>query len=295
MPMSFPYIFEDPYIATSANLVGIWHQFPRDSVMSQNKDLSGSSVGTADIGVIALQLRLAITEKLAFIATKDGIGFLNTEGDSIINDDTGFFNVAAGFKYAAWQWREGNASAIVTPSLRYEIPLGNRDVFQGAGDGILIPAVSTAYQNGNWHVIAGLGGHAPIDDDKNGSNIFYNLHVDHAFPTGNETVPFVVPFIELSGIVYTGNGDGSQKVNSKAGTLPVGVATSALGLSPFEGADVVNLGQDNVRGNDIMTMAWGVRLPIRDCLSLGVSYEIPISNRKDIFEQRVTTMLTWEM
>ena len=284
MPMSFPYIFEDPYIATGANLVGIWHQFPNDSVM-----LGG------DLGVVALQLRLAITERLAFIATKDGFGILKPDGSSVVEDDTGFFNITAGLKYAVWQWDDDDSSGILTPSLRYEAPTGSRSVFQGEGDGLVIPALSGAYQHGNWHLIGGVGGHIPIDGDVNGSNVFYNLHVDHAFPTGHETFRFIVPFIELSGIYYTGEGDGSQKVKSELGTVPIGATVSVLGFRPFEGVDVANLGQDDVRGNDIMTMAWGVRIPIGDCLSFGLSYEIPISSREDLFEERVTTMLTWEM
>lgn len=246
------------------------------------------------MGVLALQARLAITERLAFIATKDGIGFYRPDR-SIIRDDNGFFNITAGLKYALWQWSDGDESAIFTPSLRYEIPSGSREVYQGSGDGIMIPALSGAYQNGNWHVITGVGGHAPLDHDKNGSNFFYNLHIDHAFPTGNKTFRFIVPFIELSGIRYTGDGDGSQKAKTKLGTVTVKTATNLLGLSPFEGIDVANLGADRVRGNDFVTMAWGVRVPIGDSVNFGFSYERPLSNAKDLFDQRITAMLTWEL
>lgn len=283
MPMSFPYLFEDPYIGTGLNLVGIWHQFPNDSIMQGG-----------DMKVLALQARLAITDRLAFIATKDGYAFTDPD-NPLLDDEQGSFNITAGFKYAVWEWSDEHSSAILTPSLRYEIPMGNRRVYQGAGDGTFIPAVSGAYQHGNWHVVGDLGGQAPIDRDENSSSLFYNLHVDHSFPTGFERVDFIVPFIELSGIVYTGNGDGSQKVKTNIGTLSIGDATAALGLSPFEGVDVINLGSNNVRGNNIMTMAWGVRLPLGDGLNLGLSYERPISNRKDLWEQRATAMLTWEM
>jgi hypothetical protein len=36
-------------------------------------------------------------------------------------------------------------------------------------------------------------------------------------------------------------------------------------------------------------------MPLDYGLSVGASYERPISNKKDIFEQRVTFMLTWEL
>ena len=32
MPMSAPYIFEDPYIQTGLNFVGIWHEFTEESI-----------------------------------------------------------------------------------------------------------------------------------------------------------------------------------------------------------------------------------------------------------------------
>jgi hypothetical protein len=283
MPMSFPYIFEDPYIQSGLNFVGIWHEFPSKSVFSSGQ-----------LGVMALQIRLALTEKLAFIATKDGLGFLDPDRASPIPHSTGLFNMTMGFKYAAWEWQDENRSAIITPSLRYEIPLGQRNMFQGHGSGLLIPAVTGAYQHGGWHVILGLGGHAPLENDDYSSNFFWNLHADHSFELAGsslETLPFthIAPFIELNAIHWTSSGNGSRWVKTKGGRAQIRVAPG------FEGVDVVNLGNRNVTGNDYVTMAWGVRLPMNSQLSLGLSYERALSNRKDLTEQRLTTMVTWEM
>ncbi len=278
MPMSFPYLFEDPYITSGVNFVGIWHEFPDDSVFMGGQ-----------IGVLALQIRLAITERLAFIATKDGYAFLDSD-NPLIRDDEGFFNLGLGFKYAAWTWQGENQSAIVTPSLRYEIPSGQQDVLQGTqGDGILIPAVSWAYQHGNWHVVSALGGNAPLDDEKNSSNLFYNFHVDHSFPVGGDVLRFIVPFIELSGIHWAGSGDGSRNVKTTIGGVPIGAAAPG-----FEGVDVINLGNSNVKGNEFITMGWGVRLPLAWGLDVGASYERPLTDREDLWEQRVTLNVTWE-
>lgn len=285
MPMSFPFLFEDPYITTGTNAVGVWHEFPDASVF-----------GDGDISVLALQARLAITDRLAFIATKDGFGWIDSHNQALIPDSEGFFNIAAGFKYAAWTWEDGDAGAILTPSLRYEIPIGEKDVYQGGDDdkGILIPALSAGYHNGGWHVLADLGGQWGIDRDVSGSSLFYNVHVDHAFPV-SETgrVRFLVPFIELNGIHYVRSGDGSRLVDT---SLPVGsVPLSAAPVAPFEGVDVINLGADRMAGADLVTMAWGLRVPVGEGLSFGASYERPLSTRKDIFEQRVTVMITWEL
>jgi hypothetical protein len=286
MPMSFPYIFEDPYITTGLNGVGIYHGTPTSSVF-----------GGGDIGVIALQARLAITDRLAFIATKDGFGWIDSDHPSpAVRNTKGFFNITAGLKYAAWQWEgEGeNESAILTPSLRYEIPLGEKDAYQGNDSGVIIPAVSGGYHNDGWNVIGDLGGQWGLDDDKSSSSIFYNLHLSHAFPFERWSIRFLVPFIELNGLYYARSGEGRRKLPTSP-TLRLKTGTGALGLSSFEGVDVANLGADTVAGNNLVTMAWGARLPLDHGLSLGASYERPLSNRKDIFEERVTVMLTWEL
>ena len=36
-------------------------------------------------------------------------------------------------------------------------------------------------------------------------------------------------------------------------------------------------------------------MPLARGLSFGASYERPLSRRKDLWEQRVTVMLTWEL
>ncbi len=94
---------------------------------------------------------------------------------------------------------------------------------------------------------------------------------------------------------YVDSGDGSRKVNTTLGKLPLRTAVAALNQSPFEGADVVNLGSRGIGAEDFLTMAWGIRLPLAHGLSLGGSYERPLSSHEDIWEQRVTMMLTWEL
>lgn len=288
MPMSFPFLFEDPYITTGTNAVGIWHEFPSESVFWDG-----------DLSVVALQARLAITDRLAFIATKDGFGWMDADNPVLdVNDDSGFFNITAGFKYAVWKWEEDGAGAILTPSLRYEIPLGQKAVFQhdSDDDGILIPALSAGYHDDGWHVLGNVGGQWGIDRDVSSSSIFYNVHVDHAFPV-SETglLRFVVPFVELNGIHYVRSGDGSRLVKTRLGSVPLKAGRQLLGIAPFEGVDVMNLGADAIAGGNLVTMAWGLRLPVGDGLSFGASYERPLSTRKDLFEQRVTVMITWEL
>lgn len=289
-PMSMPYLFEDPYITTGLNLVGIYHNFPEDSVFDGG-----------EVGVLALQARLAITDRLAFIATKDGFTILRSDNFALDNEE-GFMNISAGFKYAVIDDRE--RGLIVTPSLRFEIPLGNDDVLQGHGDGIFIPAVTVGWGPDDIHLIAGLGAQLPIDGDANSSLLFYNVHLDQAFAV--DFIPgadFIVPFIELNGLAYMDSGDGSTQINlaSSAGlghSQPLrtvqGVLSGITADRRGDGVDVANLGSSGMGNEDIVTMAWGVRVPFRNGISTGFSYERALSQREDIFEQRATWMVSYE-
>lgn len=284
-PMSMPYLFEDPYITTELNLVGIYHNFPTDSIFYGG-----------DAGVIALQARLAITDRLAFIATKDGYTFLRPDEDLLDNEE-GFMDITAGFKYAIIDDRE--KGLIVSPSLRYELPIGNDGVLQGTGDGVLIPAVSMGWGPGAIHVVADLGAQIAMNGDKDSSSLFYNLHLDQAFEV--DCIPgarFVVPFIELNGMTWVDSGDGSSTIETDIGRISIRDAQNALSFRTAnlrgEGFDVANLGSRAIAGESVITMAWGVRVPFDMGISAGVSYERAISQRKDIFEQRWTWMISYE-
>ena len=88
-----PFLFEDPFITTNVSAYYIWHDFPRKSVF-QGGDLS----------TVAVQARVALTDRLALIATKDGFAwnYPDTElsGLTVLPNTQGWFNIAGGFKYA---------------------------------------------------------------------------------------------------------------------------------------------------------------------------------------------------
>ena len=285
--MSMPYLFEDPYITTELNLVGIYHDFPSDSIFDGG-----------DAGVIALQARLALTDRLAFIATKDGYTFLNPD-NALLHNEKGFMDITVGLKYAVVDDRE--KGLIVTPSLRYEIPLGNDNLYQGRGKGVLIPSVSVGWGPDQIHILADLGAQVAMDNDNDSSSLFYNLHLDQAFAV--DFVPgadFLVPFMELNGTVWVDSGDGNGTINTSLGRLPLRTAQAALNGGPDptenlrgEGADVANLGSSGMAGEQLITMAWGIRVPFRNGISAGFSYERVLSQRQDIFEQRFTWMASY--
>ena len=281
-PTSMPYLFEDPFITSGLSAHGVWHAFPWDSAFRGG-----------DAWVVALQARIAITDRLAFIATKDGYTWLRPGSSSQISAEEGFFDISAGFKYALIDRPEDNF--IFTPSLRFDVPTGEKAVFSGNGDGVAIPAFSTAWGLDWLHFIGDLGARLPFDTNKESSSLFYNLHID-ASP-----LDFLVPFVELNGTTWLHSGKGERNVKTKAfGSVDLTAAQDVLygaGVTDthrWEGGDLVNLGSRGVAGNTILTLAIGSRIPVTKHLSIGGYYEFPVTRRDDIFEQRAAVNALYE-
>jgi len=290
-PVTMPYLFESPFITTGLQFVGIWHDFPRSSVFQGGQ-----------AGVLALQARVAITDRLAFIATRDGFMVLSTDSTlpgtntRVLDDQTGWMDIAAGFKFALFDMPEHDF--IFTPALRFQIPVGQQKVFQGNGSGLIIPSFSFAkgfsedFAGGylkDLHVIGSFGSNVPFNSDKNNTNIFYNFHLDYA------VWKYLVPFVELNGVHYVNSGNGGTKVKTTVGHITLNAAQGALQTGPFDGFDVANLGSRGIDNRNTVTMAGGIRIPIGRKFSIGVAYEHYIAGNRDIFKQRVTTALSWEL
>ncbi len=59
--------------------------------------------------------------------------------------------------------------------------------------------------------------------------------------------------------------------------------------------DLLNLGSDDVKHNDVLTWVVGFRAQLRPGLSLGVAYERPLTTRRDILKQRISVNLLLEL
>ena len=106
-----------------------------------------------------------------------------------------------------------------------------------------------------------------------------------------------MPFVELNATHWVNSGDGSLNLNTQ-GSIGTEVslrdAQSVLRTGSFEGADVASLGSSGIAGDELITLAYGFRLPLDEHLSLGVSYEHAVTGSKNLFQQRVTAMATFE-
>ncbi|QDU66400.1 hypothetical protein [Engelhardtia mirabilis] len=245
-PVTQPYWFESPLHHTSVRPVIIRHWFPSDSVFKG---------GTLD--VLALQARLAITQRFSVIATKDG--YFNLEPDEPALEGDGYADIAGGAKYAFID--DPSAGYLLTGGLVFELSQGTREVFQGNGDGVLRPFVSGAWDREELDLLYTLGLNYPLDDDAESTSFDFHLNATYA-ATEN-----LRPMIEFNGIHYISDGSAAP--------------------FDFEGVDVVNLGSNDVAGNTIVTGAIGGRWLIGDNASIGLAYELALSGRQDIFDDRV--------
>lgn len=276
MPIVQPYLFEDPFITTGLYPYYVWHRFPEKS------PLEGGEVHLA-----AAQIRVAITDRFAFIATKDGYMW-KQPGNPLLNDTGGWMNLGFGAKYAIYQDRE--AGRILSLVLKYEAPSGASDTFQGGGDGMLMPAISGAARLGDLALQGDLGGSWAIDSSQS-SSIYYHVYAGYLIAN------VVTPFVQFSAIHWVDSGDGSRKVDLSNGSSIDVSTVEAIYVplyGPFEGADVANLGATQARNLDLFTIAVGMHVSLFEHVTFSAAWEKGVSDHDGIFDQRVTTSVALE-
>jgi hypothetical protein len=276
-PLSMPYVFEDPFATTGLSAHYIWHEFPDQSITA-----GGSAT------VYALQIRVALTDRLSLIATQDG--YMQFRPDLALLDDheAGWMNWMAGVKYSLIELPEERF--ILSPSLRYQAAQGSSDVLAGNGNGIWLPGVSFGWGPGPVRILGSVVAELPVNGRDNSSPLFWNLHVAWPLPLG------FTPLVELNGIHIMSDGDGEMPVQLVNGAeIPIQTAFEALGVEPEEGNDVLNFGSQGVDGNDIVSFTVGARMQLMREVSLGVGWEHPVTRRKDLLQNRLYINLLWEL
>lgn len=250
-PLSNPSTFEDPRSETELRPIFMYHEI--------NKKFAGGSGG--NIKVYALQGRFALGNLTNVFVSK--AGWYDTEFDDGLSSDSGLSNIAVGVKHAFHY--NSAAGEIVTAGLKYEMPAGNTDVFQGRGDGVLNPFLSAGLVFPGWNMVTGGGLRVPLDSDDS-TILDFDLHVD--FPVGN-----FYPSLEL-GIVH---------VVDEGQRIPL----------VDEGADLINFGSSESGSNTLVTGTVGGRYKFSDSLNWGLGYQFPIGSGdgSNFLDWRFTTDL----
>ena len=250
-PVSIPTINEDPRIDTELRpmymYTSIANSFPTQGGYYQ---------------VAAVQLRAAITDRIGFIATKDGYIWLSPE--KAVPSNNGWANLAFGFKGALL--KDEDRAFIASLGLRYEVASGNQDVLQGKGDGVLNPFVSMAKGFDQLHTQLYFGPRVAISG-RDSSFWDMGFHLDYGFANT------FYPLVELNWI----------RVIDAGSRVPLGQ----------EGYDLVNLGASEAGGQSVSTLAFGFRYRILEDLDFGATGEFPWTHDEDIFGWRVTTDFIW--
>lgn len=260
-PVANPIYFEDPRIYTDVHPIYMHHYLP---------DTFGFKGGSLPLGgsvdVVAAQIRVKLTDRLALIATKDG--YIAFRPDNTLSHEYGWADIAAGLKYALIDDRD--KELIVTPGFTITLPTGNERVFQGHGSGVENIFVSAEKGFDRFHVTGNLGVLIPNDFDKQTAQLHYSLQLDYAF------CKYFIPFFVANGytVLSDGQSQSSQSLN-------------AVNLNA-EGYDLINFGADAARGSTQFTVGGGARSKITKNVDIGAAYEAGVANPKGIFDSRIT-------
>jgi hypothetical protein len=209
--------------------------------------------------VYALQLRLALTDRLSLIADKDGIAAFHPAGKGT-KDSVGLLNISAGLKYVLV--RDVERKFLFTVGGQFEPPTGGANVFSGYGNGILglFAIVGKEFGNKN-HFLATVGQNIPMSAQNSG--YFYtSLHLD------KQLWGWLYPLVEANWLYY----------NESGRHLP------PIGL---EGDGLINLGTRNVVGDNFVTLAVGLKAQLNKHINTGIAYEFPVSERDFLLGNRI--------
>ena len=206
-----------------------------------------------------MQVTVALSERWALLAQKDG--FISLQADGLPNAE-GWADLATGFKYVFV--RDPCNQFLFSGGILYEWSQGSSEVFQGNGSGVWNFFLTTGKGFDRSHFVGTVGWHLPNDGGHETESMFYSLHLDYML---NDNL---YALWELNGIHYVDAGRRTP---------------AAFNL---EGGDLINLGTIGVAGNHMVTTAFGLNWRVNCALSIAAAYEFPISNRKDLMDNRTT-------
>jgi len=264
-PVSNPIYFEDAKINSEVHPIFMQHWLPNTF------GFQGGSVPLGgDVRVYAVQLRYAVNDRLAIIATKDGYIDFRPEGALQPYQAQGWADLAAGLKYAVIDDRE--KQFILTPGFTFTIPTGNEKVFQGRGAGEWNVFASAEKGFGDFHVLGNVGARIPDDFSAQTAQLHYSLQLDYY------ACQWFIPFVVANGYTILSDGD-----NKLLGVVPLNA----------EMYDLINFGATDASGSTQFTLGGGARTRLAKNVDVGVAYEAGVVDPKGIFDSRLTADVVW--
>ena len=215
-----------------------------------------------------MEVRWAVTDRLAIIATKDGWVDFKPKGALAGLKSTGWADISLGLKYAAIDDKENQF--ILTPGFELELPIGSRDVFQGNGLGEWDLFLAAAKGWGDVSLMGNVGARVPNNMARDTMQLHYSAQLAY------HASRYFMPFLAANGFSVLNSG-------SQAG---LGALTGAP--FGFEGFDLINFGSRAAAGSTQITGATGFRSKLVERVELGFAYERSLTNPRGVFDDRFT-------
>ncbi|WPJ98196.1 hypothetical protein SH580_10845 [Coraliomargarita algicola] len=256
-PISAPYFHEDSFVTTDVRAWYVRHDFDSDT-----KGVLGNGSAT----VMAVQVRVALTESLQFVAYKDG--YTEFDDASALDDNSGWNDIGAGIKWAFIQDWENQFH--MAAGIGYEFSFGDEDVLQDSDELRLWLSANKGFDK--LHLGATVNAILSEDDSDsllgNSDMLTVHLHADYYL------AEWFSPVVEVNG--YFAQDD----------------SPTALAAVNFSGVDAGSLpGGD---GEDTYTIAFGGELRVVDGLGLRVAYETELNDNDSLFGDRWTLSAVYE-
>jgi hypothetical protein len=213
------------------------------------------AAGGGDVQLYALQIRAALSDRLSLIATKDG--YIVSQNPLI---EDGWADVSVGLKYNLFS--DPYEQQLLSAGVVYEVPIGTSDAQQGNGDGtfdLFLTGGAKICCNGHWLGAGGLV--LPTNDGDNSTWCYVSNHFDYY--VGH----CMYALMEYNWYHHIESGDN--------------------GIDGVEGGDLFNFGSTGVAGNDIVTGAFGMKYKPNCKTEVGIAWEVPLTERRDVLENRI--------
>ncbi len=236
-PVGMPFYFEDPFIKSDMRLVYIYHKIPGSSQLRGGK-----------VQHVAAQIRVALTERLQFIAYKDGYSWVDAK---ILPESEGWNDIGIGLKYALYA--DPDEEYILSGGLKWELENGDIDTLHGSTQE-LVPFISAAKGYEGFNFMGTISGRIPTDDDLASYGLVWNLHADY------KVCDWFYPLVEVHGIHWFSDGE----------RLPLNI----------DYLDVSSIGSQ-VDGRDFFSAGLGFRIEPCDWFSFGATYEFPLEEKSE--------------
>jgi hypothetical protein len=246
-PLTSPYFHEDSFVTSDVRFWYVHHEFT-----------GGSPIGRGDATVIAVQARVALTDRFQFVAYKDGYLSLDTEGI----DESGMNNIAAGLKWNFFRCWESNLH--LSAGAGYELAAGKEEVLQDYDEWRFWTSANKGFgplhlgATANYFLPGGSEGlFEPVE------RLSWHLHADYRLTDAFS------PVLEVNGYHSL---------------------TQESGSAPFSGVDVANIGG---KDEDVITAGLGGEWRFSDRFAARLAYEAPLTDNLDLFGYRYTFSLVY--